>query len=316
MTPEEKMAARVLFRNSLEPPYDLLSLAKKYGDVEYIYFPISADGVTIGIGGSERPNILINESAPEARQKFTLAHELGHVIIPWHTGIIVSHLNNDGDDYEYRQMESEANRFAAELLIPTAWLVSEYEKFSSFSKYLRHIISVTGASRDAVLIKVFRSLQAPIVCIEVDSNGGGGTHSFRTTNAPQIPDIEGRDVLHDQIFMSSNEFSAFKIGDRVYASWVFTDTVIEEVDPRPWREVLNQVLSDCGAEGILNNINAILPARYQKCKHLSESEICSSIVRAYEGRDNLTNIDEVVNHPLFEQYVIKRVRELLAKEGR
>nr|WP_298115579.1 ImmA/IrrE family metallo-endopeptidase [uncultured Pseudomonas sp.] len=315
MTPEEKMAARVLLRNSLEPPYDLLSLAKKYGDVEYIYFPITADGVTVGIGGSERPNILINESAPESRQKFTLAHELGHVIIPWHTGIIVSHLNDDGDDYEYREMESEANRFAAELLIPTAWLIAEYEKFPSFSEYLKHVVNITGASRDAVLIKIFRSLSAPVVCVEVDVNGRS-IHQFRTGNAPQIPALEGRDLKVEKVFKSNNVFDIFSVGDKLYVSWVFTSIIIEENDPRPWREVLDQILSDCDAVSILKNVNAILPARYQKCKHLSESEICNSVMHAYEGRDYLENFDKVISHPLFEQYVVKRVRELLAKDGR
>jgi len=93
MAPEEKMAARVLARHSLTPPYDLMALACIYGDVEIIPFPIVADGVTVGIGGAERPQILVNSSAPETRRNFTLAHELGHIVIPWHTGTIVSHLD-------------------------------------------------------------------------------------------------------------------------------------------------------------------------------------------------------------------------------
>jgi hypothetical protein len=309
MAPEEKMAARVLARHSLTPPYDLMALACIYGDVEIIPFPIVADGVTIGIGGAERPQILVNSLAPEARKNFTLAHELGHIIIPWHTGTIVSHLDADADDYEYLQMESEANKFAAELLIPSLWLKEKHDSYEEFSSYLKYLIKASNASREAVLIKVFKTLQVPIVCCQIDSDGSL-IKFYRTATAPNTPSFEGRDLMNDTIFRTEHSFESFKLNGYSYVAWCFNNRDIEESDSRPWREVLEQILLESGTKHLKPSINAILPARFQKCKELSESEICSAIMRTYDGREG---IEEAVNHPLFEQYVIKRVKELLSK---
>lgn len=87
------MARRVLARRNLLPPFDLDALATEYGELEYLNIPYDVDGITIGIGSTQKPRILVNESAPAKRRKFTLAHELGHIVIPWHTGTIISHID-------------------------------------------------------------------------------------------------------------------------------------------------------------------------------------------------------------------------------
>lgn len=53
--------------------------------------------------------IVINSNLPNDRKRFTLAHELGHIIM---------HLSPDFIIPEYRDKEDEANRFASELLMP------------------------------------------------------------------------------------------------------------------------------------------------------------------------------------------------------
>jgi Zn-dependent peptidase ImmA (M78 family) len=50
-----------------------------------------------------KPVILLNRNRPSCRQRFSLAHELGHVVL---------------HAYHSEGMEVEANRFAAELLMP------------------------------------------------------------------------------------------------------------------------------------------------------------------------------------------------------
>ncbi|AKT28169.1 hypothetical protein [Pseudomonas syringae] len=64
MYPEEKMARRVLARRNLLPPFDLDALATEYGELEYLNIPYDVDGITIGIGSTQKPRILVNESAP------------------------------------------------------------------------------------------------------------------------------------------------------------------------------------------------------------------------------------------------------------
>ena len=69
-------------------------------------------------GGSRGYTILVNYKHPHARQRFTIAHEIAHLVL--HSDLI-----NEGivDDILYRsgkgdRMEWDANRLAARILMP------------------------------------------------------------------------------------------------------------------------------------------------------------------------------------------------------
>lgn len=91
-------------------------------------------GLVIGNGSGV---ILVNQNDTEQRQRFTIGHELGHFLIPWHT------LNSDAvfnctseqmalTDTKakegYLRKEAEANCFSAELLMPRAHFISDMRK--------------------------------------------------------------------------------------------------------------------------------------------------------------------------------------------
>ena len=73
-------------------------------------------------------HVVVNDSHGNNRQRFTIAHEIGHHVL--HADALVGQVHVDklvlrrnevsatGKDL----MEIEANNFAAELLMPTAWL--------------------------------------------------------------------------------------------------------------------------------------------------------------------------------------------------
>ena len=91
----------------------------------------------VGIDGlcrlqDDPPTIILNaEITYEPRRRFTLAHEIGHVCIPWHTGVDTCFLDNPFYSFHGQQMintqELEANVFASELLLPTDWLLRTYD---------------------------------------------------------------------------------------------------------------------------------------------------------------------------------------------
>lgn len=309
MVPVEKMAARLLDRHNLKPPYDLEALAVKYATVELHHFPLEADGITIGIGGEEKPQIIINSNSPETRRKFTLAHELGHIIIPWHTGTIVSHLGKIETNAEYREMESEANQFAAELLIPSNWIHEKERNFSCVEQLIKSILDDTRASRDAVLIKIFNTIELPIICAQLDGEGKIIDY-YLSSRSPTSASLIGRSVDEEKIFSTSKLEESFELGDRSYKAWVFSNNEFVETDPRTWREVLTQVLEETDSKELLPSINAILPSKYNSNKDKTEAELCSLALQAYDGRGRF---DKVLEHHLFPQYVIKRIKELIAK---
>lgn len=72
--------------------------------------------------------ILVNEAAGDRRRRFTIGHELAHFLLPWHTprsgqgflcsakDMAVFRAKPRGD--RYIEMEAQANRFSAGILMP------------------------------------------------------------------------------------------------------------------------------------------------------------------------------------------------------
>ncbi|MBL8823021.1 MAG: ImmA/IrrE family metallo-endopeptidase [Planctomycetia bacterium] len=63
------------------------------------------------------PVIVVRKQEFEARQVFTLIHELGHILL--HKG---SFIDEDKDLFHYQGRERDANRFAGRVLVPKAFL--------------------------------------------------------------------------------------------------------------------------------------------------------------------------------------------------
>ncbi|MBS7422405.1 ImmA/IrrE family metallo-endopeptidase [Pseudomonas syringae] len=298
------MARRVLARRNLLPPFDLNALATEYGELDYLDLPYEVDGITIGIGSAQKPRILVNASAPATRRKFTLAHELGHIVIPWHTGTIISHLDSHQTDAAYMQMEAEANRFAAELLMPADWLTEQFESTDTVEAYFRKVQDLVGASREAMFYKLFKSLPTPIICVQVD-NDSRVLNGQRSPSAPSV--LSAGALAGPSCFIADNRYEEFEIDGQRFVSWWFVGREIKEIDPRPWRAIYSDILNETGMQGSLQSISAILAGACNKNKAQSEHDICGAVYRAFS---NYERYETVVNHPLFEQYVIKRVREL------
>ncbi len=63
--------------------------------------------------------LFVSEQAKyQTRRRFTIAHALGHLIIPWHLQIVYQCRSGNGSFIEENPQEIEANEFAAELLMP------------------------------------------------------------------------------------------------------------------------------------------------------------------------------------------------------
>lgn len=109
-------------------PVPVETLAKSLGlKVTPHVLPENISGMLEPVpGGGFR--IIVNAFHPATRQRFTIAHELGHYILHRHligTGLGDDRAYRSADTGRYRNMaigpqqETEANRFAASLLMPT-----------------------------------------------------------------------------------------------------------------------------------------------------------------------------------------------------
>lgn len=76
--------------------------------------------------------LFLNTRVPETRLRFTLGHELGHLLIPWHVGTIECHADGEAAEEDegppatepnrYQLLEREADRFASRVLVPARFL--------------------------------------------------------------------------------------------------------------------------------------------------------------------------------------------------
>lgn len=103
-----------------EPPINVVKIAELLGiQVEQFDFPESIPA-TLQTAGSGKQIIGVNKKNPKNRQRFSVAHELGHYLSGHknytHEKVITDPTKRYLDPH-YRQ-EEEANEFAAELLMP------------------------------------------------------------------------------------------------------------------------------------------------------------------------------------------------------
>jgi len=101
---------REFFNLPKGPIKDLVGTLEKFGVIIHFFNfqkDLKIDGVSF-ITPEGIPLILVNNERPSSRKNFTIAHELGHIIMHFKSFI----------DLDYRDVEKEANEFAAELLMP------------------------------------------------------------------------------------------------------------------------------------------------------------------------------------------------------
>jgi hypothetical protein len=120
--PAARCAATVVERHDLKPSVEVDAVADKYCDVQDVAWPFECDALAVGLD-TLRPTVLMRKGGNRAlRRRFTMAHELGHVILAWHIGRMICSPVRAAFDAGVTEQESEANRFASALLVPRRFL--------------------------------------------------------------------------------------------------------------------------------------------------------------------------------------------------
>lgn len=133
-TPEDiARIARKFFDVPTGPIKDLVEILERKGIIikELEFNTDKFDGITL-ITKKGQPIIFINISIPNDRKRFTLSHELGHLIM---------HITFELDlEVSEKEIEREANVFAAEFLMPELEIRKDliyitYSKLSPLKEY-------------------------------------------------------------------------------------------------------------------------------------------------------------------------------------
>ncbi|MEQ9810289.1 ImmA/IrrE family metallo-endopeptidase [Streptococcus jiangjianxini] len=119
--------------DDIEKTIETFGITVKYSDMSHIKTDEEISGYVHVVDG--KPEIVINGLQPKRRQRFTMAHELGHALIHWEW-LPGKKLPSDLVEISYRreyystdviQRENQADNFAAEFLAPIDDVVSYIE---------------------------------------------------------------------------------------------------------------------------------------------------------------------------------------------
>lgn len=143
-----------------EPPVDLPRVAMALGVTSIEIARMAEEGRLEQKSGQVR--IWLRDGAPIQRQRFTLAHELGHLLLADPNRDFVAHRAWRGPDQEERFCDA----FAASLLLPRDWLVGTFSGRPECLDTVREVADRTGASLSASVVRLreLLSWQRSLLC--------------------------------------------------------------------------------------------------------------------------------------------------------
>lgn len=161
------------------------------------------------LGLGDRAFITVDSESPRARQRFSVAHELGHWMIDRGklSGFVCTEKNLladwSGDNPEWR-----ANRFAADLLMPTRMFAPAAKNRDMTLDTVRDLCSRFETSLTATAIRLVEngSFPAMVLC----SKAGGVKWKFRDRDIPdeiQLCDAPGSYTTAAELLSGRNPAS-------------------------------------------------------------------------------------------------------------
>jgi hypothetical protein len=150
MTAIDDLAVRVLrgCGLQLEPPIDVHLLAKRLGVLEITEARLVEDGRLERADGQTK--ILIRRGVSTGRRRFTIAHELGHLLLAEDTDNLIARRARLGIGRE----ERFCDEFAAALLLPHDWLRRRYTQRPRRLAVVRELAASAKSSLAAAVIRL------------------------------------------------------------------------------------------------------------------------------------------------------------------
>lgn len=313
--PEERMAARLVERLNASPPIDVEAICRGLAELKFKTFPISIDGLCLDLKlPGKRPKVWLSEDMPPVRQRFTLAHEIGHIVIPWHTGSILDNIDapRSAERGRYRTMEVEANRFAAELLMPSAWVTGIAERSEHVSDLMHTIRHVADVSLPAAFLKASKLGRPGFVGAEI--RNGIVARSVRTPGTHSIPPAHSS-LLADVGMPAAYEPRVLSGQDASYYWWQIREHIPDPGSDLPeWRTILNDMLLEIPpafrpkTRASVNAIVGLAIGRVPKGSPVGKV-FKHGLEAAQNRRDESQWVKHVISHPCFSDYVLARARD-------
>jgi Zn-dependent peptidase ImmA (M78 family) len=190
-SPEDVVAE--IYRQNPAPtlPIPVEELAAQAGIIEINGLQDSAGfegALVVADEMKSRGSILFNAVSPRPKQRFTIAHELGHFLLPTHRLSTYQCSTDDmgtasGPQGTRASTEAEANRFAAELLLPKRLFKQSLRSMGEPElEALRDLATVYGTSMEATANRMARLSDYPCAVVYAK-----GTVVRYCVSSPELP---------------------------------------------------------------------------------------------------------------------------------
>lgn len=320
LLPEVNFARRVIEIYDLQPPVNIVKLVKTYGELQHEEIPFDdIDGISLYLKvRGKKPHVIVNSAHHLIRRRFTIAHELGHIVIPWHVGTIIDHADPHAETSggSYWQIEQEANTFAAEVLMPQRWVDLLLLEENNIAKVHSQIFNECETSALAAAIRLAKIL--PGHYVYASEKEGVVEFSGKTPLSLARVFDWGSPLPEDTDDYCKNHFIN-KTGSRTLHWWLLPDTIqIRKRDRREWRQVLDDILRDLStptsdAEQIKSSINGIVAAANGRLKGRDDycvDTVATVCIQRLTGRAALKAF---LKHKDFQLFVYKKAEDMVGK---
>jgi Zn-dependent peptidase ImmA (M78 family) len=203
--------------------------------------------------------ILVATGRSDQRRRYSIAHELGHFLIPAHRpsgrssfecSLADLHLLAPKDRDRRRRIEAEANRFAAHLLMPPGVIRTRIRQTDSSLERVVALAREFGVSKEAIARAWVDAHREPVAVVL--AHRGRIVRRYRNEDFPWLPDWNGqlpRDCLAVAMKPQPGAYSP-----------------IEEIEPTVW-------LSERDAGRVLSLTEQVLGQRDDYALILLQAEL-------------------------------------------
>ena len=172
-------------------------------------------------------SILLAAGRMPQRERYSLAHELGHFLLPSHRptaarpfqcSLADFHQLNERDRSQRVRIEAEANRFAAQLLMPPTRVRRQIGRSCASLQAIVSMAREFGVSKEAMARAWVAANRDPVAVVVVHS--GRVQRHYRNDDFPWIAIRNGEAVSKDSVAADMLSIGCY--------------SEIEEVDPEVW----------------------------------------------------------------------------------
>ena len=315
MLPEEKVARRFSQIRRLKPPVNVEALVREFAILEEDFLPSDYDAVFLDKSAKHpRPRVIVKVGQPQTRRLFTLAHELGHIVIPWHNGTHFCRVDAEArlvDDI-VRAVESQANRFAAKLLMPAAWVRDLFASANSLDD-LVEAVKTAKVSYHAASIRLIQLLPKGFLFVEVnDANtvtrAGGSSETW------VLLPSEGSKLIRSEIDSVAAETAIFKSGSSKIYWWKLHEKIQhpKSTSQESSAELLKRICievfdDDQAAKKAVMSVNGVIGAANGTNLLKGNNDLFTLLKHRFLGRPEIATL---IEHKSFNEFLAKRVNEL------